>query len=278
MRKPQILITVAALALCAMLAFAPKYVVDNNKGETALSTSGQSEEQSAVTNPTVESGHVEISEEMEAQLVDLRNTFSETENQQEASGLLDKLVETYKSINAYDSAAYYATVFADKFPSAVNFLRAGDLYYEAYTFAVNKDRVDLFSSKLREQYRKVEEFGNMPSDARVKLGMTYVSGENPMRGITMIREVLREDPNNTTAIFNLGLLSMQSGQFDKAVERFEKLKELQTDNLQAKFYLGISYLENGQEEKAKAELSELKELETDPQILETVNSYLSRIQ
>ena len=275
MQKSQLFITLAALALCVLLAFAPKYVVDNNKQEGALDNSANTE--IAEQGEAVDMGHAEISPELEERLSLIKNTFSSAE-QQEAFQALNELIAAYKGINAYDSAAYYAANFAERFPSAENFLSAGDLYYEAYTFAVSEERVKLFSEKLREQYEKVEEYGGLTEDARVRLGMTYVSGENPMRGITMIREVLRDNPNNTTAIFNLGLLSMQSGQFDRAVERFKKLKELQADNLQAMFYLGISYLENGQEEEAKAELTALKELETDPQILETVNSYLSRIQ
>jgi len=272
MRKTQVIITVLAVAICTLLAFAPKYVVENDA--EANIASGTSEGDTEI----VERSHSAIPEDVQQKLAILKNQLSTSDKEEIASLTLDSLVSIFKEVNAFDSAAYYAAVTAEKFPSAKSHIHAGDLYYEAYTYAVTEQRTSLFTNKLREQYTLAETFGELPEDVRVKLGMTYVSSENPMKGITMIREVLRENPDNTTAIFNLGLLSMQSGQFDKAVERFKKLKLLQPDNLQARFYLGVSYMENGEEQNAKKELLELKEKETDPNILKTVEDYLSRIQ
>lgn len=48
----------------------------------------------------------------------------------------------------------------------------------------------------------------------------------PMRGVMMLKEVLEEDPNNEQALFWLGEFSMVSGQWEKALGRFQTLNEL----------------------------------------------------
>lgn len=47
-----------------------------------------------------------------------------------------------------------------------------------------------------------------------------------MEGVVMLKEVLKRDKNNIEAIWQLGQLSMESGQFEKAIARFEKFVSL----------------------------------------------------
>lgn len=65
-----------------------------------------------------------------------------------------------------------------------------------------------------------------PSQVKTAEAVALVQGEDPMRGIMMLREVLQEDPDNVEAHWHLGLFSIQSGQYDKALERFKKVREL----------------------------------------------------
>jgi cytochrome c-type biogenesis protein CcmH/NrfG len=62
-----------------------------------------------------------------------------------------------------------------------------------------------------------------PLDAKVQEAVAIIqSGEgNPMQAIFALREVVEEEPTHRDAQFYLGQFSMLSGQFDKAVERFE---------------------------------------------------------
>ena len=74
-----------------------------------------------------------------------------------------------------------------------------------------------------------------------------LNGEQPMRGIMMLREVLDKDNSNKSALLALGLFSIQSGQFDKAADRFASIKYLEanytlTDDIS---YIAKSYQEKG---------------------------------
>lgn len=47
--------------------------------------------------------------------------------------------------------------------------------------------------------------------------------EDVMNGVQMFLKVLEKDPQNEAALYNLGMLAIESGQWKKAEERFEKL-------------------------------------------------------
>ena len=54
------------------------------------------------------------------------------------------------------------------------------------------------------------------------------------QGIFKLRDVLKKDPENIKALYHMGLLSIESGQFEKAIERFEKLILLRPENQEFK--------------------------------------------
>src|SRR5690606_38761678 len=107
---------------------------------------------------------------------------------------------------------------------------------------------------------------------------TYLSDANPMQAITTLREVLAQDPDNKLALYNMGMLSIQSGQYDRAVERLERLIEIDQNNTQAHLLLGIAYMNTGKRKKARAEFEKVKLLDSDPAVHATADSYLKDLK
>ena len=66
-----------------------------------------------------------------------------------------------------------------------------------------------------------------------------------MQGITMLREVLAADPKNELALLNMGMLSIQSGQHERAVERLEELVKVNPNHTQGHLLLGIALMNSG---------------------------------
>ena len=98
-----------------------------------------------------------------------------------------------------------------------------------------------------------------------------------MQGIIMLRQILEEDPGNEMAMYNLGTLSVQSGQYDRAVEYFKQLVSINPQNMQAQFYLGLSYYELGEKGKARKQFELVKGIEDDPAVIATVEGYLKEL-
>ena len=87
---------------------------------------------------------------------------------------------------------------------------------------------DLFERSLR--------INDKNDSTIVGLGACYIFGniaENPMEGILKVRQVVEKDSTNIYAQMVLGQGSLLSGQYDRAIDRFEKVLALQPVNLEA---------------------------------------------
>lgn len=93
-------------------------------------------------------------------------------------------------------------------------------------------------------------------------------GEEPMKGILMLRGLLEKDSTNIDVIWELGKLSMQSQQYSKAVGRFEKFVSLTKgqEKVSGLIYLSDAYFFNEQRQKAEETLMKAKELNQDSKL------------
>ncbi|WP_369075571.1 tetratricopeptide repeat protein, partial [Penaeicola halotolerans] len=96
--------------------------------------------------------------------------------------------------------------------------KAGNAYYEAFGFAMNETKLNELGVKTRFYLNKVFDAKPDRLDLKTKVAMTYMVSSNPMQGVGMHREVLAADTKNEQALFNMGLLAIQSTQYDRAVE------------------------------------------------------------
>jgi tetratricopeptide (TPR) repeat protein len=71
---------------------------------------------------------------------------------------------------------------------------------------------------------------------------------------------------------------MQSGQYDKAVERFKNLMDINPANIQALYYLGVSLYETSQLVEADAVFEKVKNTSNDPAIISSTEAYLKKLK
>ena len=188
------------------------------------------------------------------------------------------LARRYNSVERFDSAGYYLEQVALARPSAQNWQQAADAYFQAFSFAATDDRVKLLGGKARELYAKVlkDQPGNL--DAKTNLGMAYMASENPVQGVTLLREVLEADPSNEKALYNMGILAVQSNQYDKAVKRFQDLVKVNPKNVNGQFYLGVTLARTGANEEAKAAFLTAKRLSADPALAASVDEEIAKMK
>jgi tetratricopeptide (TPR) repeat protein len=80
-------------------------------------------------------------------------------------------------------------------------------------------------------------------------------GASPMDGMLELRDIAERNPDNADAQYHLGRFSVQSGQLDKAEERFLLVTELEPDSLRGWYELGMLYSGQGAFERATDVLS-----------------------
>lgn len=122
---------------------------------------------------------------------------------------------------------------------------------------------------------------NKTTDIEIKIARATLmveSGENPMEGIKLFREILVEEPDNIEVHYRLGLFSLQSGQMDKAVMRFEKVVGMNnTTYPDALFYLGQAYQGLGEKSKALEAYTKYKQTTTDTVITHGVDRLINEL-
>jgi cytochrome c-type biogenesis protein CcmH/NrfG len=132
-------------------------------------------------------------------------------------------------------------------------------------------------------YEKVLELNPDNLQAQTAIGVASVEGSSqlgvmPMKGIGILKEVLNKDPENVDAMTNLGYFAIQSGQFEKAVERFEKVLSIDPQNAEAYIYLTDAYLSQEKIEKGVETLEKYKSLVDDPLVKKQVDDYIKEIK
>lgn len=80
--------------------------------------------------------------------------------------------------------------------------------------------------------------------------LKLINSNNPMEGVFMLRKILEKEPENKEALYNLGVLSIQSKQFANAIDRFNQLLIIDSLDKRAYLHLGISNFELGNKEEA----------------------------
>lgn len=274
MNRQQWIIVVAAIALVVILFSLPKVLL--NKEEKELENLAAIDKEQQIKEPEKEHGRVNLS------LTESNKTkyFIEKlgkSDLNESKSLLDSLSEIYNNKGLYDSSAFYTEKFLGntRQPSFVVFV--GDATYKAYYFATDESEAKEWAVKTRKYYQQALDKEPGLLDVKARLAMTYTKSDNPMKAVLTLREVLEKDPENEQALLNIGLLSVQSGQFDKAVERFKKLLTVNKNHWLGMFYLGIAYNELGKKELAKECFEKVKANEKEEQIREAADQYLKQL-
>ncbi|MEQ9424190.1 MAG: tetratricopeptide repeat protein [Cyclobacteriaceae bacterium] len=261
MPRQQIIITVIAILTVVGLYQLPKSVVDND-------------EQTLATEAASEVHTLEISGTDQQIINDLRTKLLGGDLTEKSITFADSLARTFLVYSELDSAFKYADLMLEIDQSTATSEKSANIYYQAFGFISDQEKLEKISDKIRQLYGRVLEVDASRDDLEARVAMTYVSGANPMEGIMKLRELVDQNESNIEAQFNLGLLSIQSGQFDRAVERFRKVQQLAPSNMEAIFYLGVSLFENGEQEKAKELLEQVINESNNAAMIEMAGNYL----
>ena len=286
MSRSQILIVVLAIALVAAMFFLPKVVVNDEKenlakGETnAAIPEGHSEEDGhdhGAEGEAMAGVHTTATPEQLLALTTARAKYNKATDTQTKNRLAAELAAAYATASKYDSAGYYYEIAANARGGEKSYKKAGDAYYEAFTFAATQQRASELGEKARNMYEQVLKNNPSDLDAKTNVAMTYIASSNPMQGIMLLREVIATDPNNQKALFNLGILSIQSNQYDKAVERFRNLVAVNPQHVEGTFYLALSLANTGEKEEAKDLFNKVKGMSKDPALNTSVDEELAKL-
>ena len=188
-----------------------------------------------------------------------------------------QIAHKWDDVNQPAAAAFAYESVAKSESNYNNWIITGDRFTDGYQNFKDTTATAGLLNKAINAYNKALEINPKSLDAQTGLGVAYVTGtQNPMQGIQLLLGVVKEEPKNVKANMNLGMFSMKSGQFQKAVERFKTVIDVKATP-EAWFYLGTSYENLGMKPQAILAYQKSKELAADPNLAEFIDRKIKEL-
>lgn len=211
-------------------------------------------------------------------LVEIEEIEKELAESPGDTALLKKLAGKWEELNISNVSGLYYMELAEKQPTAANWLKAGDQLRNGYKSAADTLQQSFLVDKALISYRNALELAPENLEAQTGLGAVTVEGTPaPMKGIQLLLGVVEKDPGNAPANLTLGKFSMQTGQYEKARDRFLTVVENQPGG-EVYFYLGEAYRQLGEKEKAIAAYETTKRYIVDPQFTAMIDNIIKELK
>ncbi|MEL7020129.1 MAG: tetratricopeptide repeat protein [Bacteroidota bacterium] len=158
--------------------------------------------------------------------------------------LLKQLSSTWYQEKHPAIAAFYAAEVAE----AEGTEEAWSIAGTTYTICLQRSELekvrDFCTSRAIAAFESAISISPENLDHQTNLALVYTENppqENPMKGILMLVDLNKKNPENIGVLNNLGRLAMKTGQFPKAVERFGQTLAIEPDNRDAICMIAQAY-------------------------------------
>jgi len=149
-------------------------------------------------------------------------------------------VEEFKNLSSswyqnkyYGIAGYYAEEIAKIKDDELSWSIAGTTYATGINEEEDQKVKDFCTQRARKALENAISINPSNLNHKINLAVTFAErplAENPMKGIMMLLDLNKQNPEDVSILFQLARLGIQTGQYAKAVERIEKALSIDPDN------------------------------------------------
>ena len=242
MKKPQLILIFLGLLLFSVLYFFTPRFAASIGNSTAQST----ESQTVTTESILNTAKLALTESQKIALLSIENQLKSASNKGDSLKSLNALKQFWA-----DSAQKLAPYLYFTYSAALLENSEKSLTFAAQQLVDNLLTPDAppalqpwIAGNAKVLLEKALVINPKNDSAKINLGACYLFGnlsDNPMQGITKIKEVVDNDSTNSYGQFILALGGKKSGQYDKAIERFLTVLKIQPDHIEAMVHLAECY-------------------------------------
>ena len=282
MPKKQLIIAIAGLALVILLFLFGTTVAPKNKVEAPVAKAVKSFDILQFIGE--EKKHLSASQLIN--LSKLENSVTRGDVNSQLITANTQLANFWKdSARSFEPYAYYLSEAAKLDKSEKNLTFAAQLILDNLRAEQDEAKLNWKTAQAIALFEKAIELYPNNDDLKVGLGSCYVFGkgrvggpEETMKGIQQLLSVVRKDSNNMKAQMMLGVGGYVSGQYDKAIERLQKVIKVQPDNIEAIAFLADAYAAKGDKTEAIKWYTISKRLVNDPHYSQEVDERIKSLQ
>jgi len=229
------------LLFSVLYFFTPRFTA-----KEANAPSQSAENQVVTTESILNTAKLALSESQKISLLSIENQLIKAKNAQDS-------LKSYKALTKFwaDSAQKLAPYLYFSYSAALLENSEKSLTFAAQLLVDNLLTPDAppallpwIAGNAKVLLEKALVINPKNDSAKINLGACYLFGnlsDNPMQGITKIKEVVDKDSTNAYGQFILALGGKKSGQYDKAIERFLTVINIQPNQIEAMIHLAECY-------------------------------------
>ena len=280
MKKQQIILTGGAVALLFVIYFFGNNVPPIEKKPAEAAT--HQDEAPLDINTILSASKRQLTPEQSAFVSRLESAVVRGNVKDQQISVYRQLAEFWKdTVHLLLPYSYY-TAEAAKLENSEK-----SLTFAAQFFAGNMRRQQEPSLKkwmalqAKELFEKALEINPGSDSLKIGLGSCYLFGnisDNPMQGISLIREVASRDSTNMYAQFMLGMGGLVSGQLDLAIQRLLKVAKYEPNNAEAVLALADAFERKNDKANAIMWYEKGKELIGDPDFIKEIDQRISLLK
>ena len=266
------------LLFSVLYFFTPRFTA-----KEASASSQITENQVVTTESILNTAKLALSESQKISLLSIENQLIKASNAQDS-------LKSYKALTQFwaDSAQKLAPYLYFTYSAALLENSEKSLTFAAQRLIDNLINPEAppallpwMAGNAKVLLEKALEINPNNDSAIINLGACYLFGnisDNPMQGILKVKEVVDKNPQNAYGQFILALGGKKSGQYDKAIERLLIVVSLQPSNLEAMVHLAECYELANQKEEAIQWYTKVKNLVNIPDAKEAISKRIKELK
>jgi tetratricopeptide (TPR) repeat protein len=271
----QIALSISSIALIGVLYFfVPTTAKKESTSNTQSAVAAENHEHSDFDIATYKVGKISNLPE------DIQNQIKALEKESSSKEALLQLNELYIQNKIPLLACETIKAIAENSGNDVDWNKAGDAYM-ALSMIEEKDAAlaHYAMEAAISAYKQATEINPENTDYKISLASAIMKlGEEVMQGVQILLGIIENNPDHIPANLILGRYGIVSGQYDKAIQRLEKVVKLDPTNTEAYFYLAEAYNGIGRKQDAIETFEQCKKLVNDPGFSAEIDNYIQKIK
>jgi tetratricopeptide (TPR) repeat protein len=189
------------------------------------------------------------------------------------------------SIGAFEPYAYYLSQSVKLDNSEKNLTFAAQLILDNLRGEQDPSKLNWKTEQAIALFEQAIKLNPESDDLKIGLGSCYIYGkgrtgkpEETMKGIQQLLAVVKKDSANMKAQLVLGVGGFVSGQYDKAIDRLQKVVKAEPGNLEAVAFLADAYASKGEKAEAIKWYRVMKQVANNPEYDKEIDQRIKMLQ
>ncbi len=282
--KKQILVGMGALLIIASLFFFGRTVAD--KPKTATNQTQKTPVKAFSILDFINDAKKRLTPSQAISLSNFENNITRGDIPTQKLAAFNQLAAFWKdSAHVFEPYAWYISEAAMLDKSEKNLTFAAQLFLDNLRSEPDESILGWKSDRAVSLFEEALKISPDKDELKIGLGSSYIYGrgrsgnpEETMKGIQTLLSVVRKDSTNMKAQMALGIGGFVSGQYDKAIDRLNKVIVAEPNNVEAVAFLADAYAAKGDKVNAIKWYEASKQMVNNPEYTKEVDERIKQLK